>query len=288
MAKDTISLRQAASLALSRLKFPFVTAYQLGRLIFGLYRAGRIDGKRLEVRKPFPERRHFLEVRGFLTEHGVIQPVRGFPEGALYTLPGGGDVGALEVLCTVDPFAYVSHLSAMALHGLTDRIPQMIFASSPAPRQWHGFANEQLRKDLGEDLQSYVDAGFPLLRRSKFDKIRGQPVHLAQSSHLGAFKKLEPYGVRVSTLGRTFLDMLRDADLCGGIQHVMETYETHASAYLQLIIAELEQHGTDIDKIRAGYVLEERCRLSDPVFAHWQRHAKRGGAHSGHDGQLFR
>ena len=278
MINDTLSLRQATSLALSRRKFRVVTAYQLGQLIFGLYREGGSDGKRLEVRKLLPERRHFLEVRGFLTEHGVIHPVRGFPEGALYTLLGGSDIGAHELLCTMDPFAYVSHLSAMALHGLTDRIPRMIFASSPASRQWGGFADEQMRKDLGEELQSYVDAGFPLLRRSKFEKILGQPVHLAQSIHLGAFKKLEPHGVRVSTLGRTFLDMLRDADLCGGIQHVMDTYSAHAEAYLPLIIAEIDRHGTPIDKVRAGYVLEEQCHLSDPAFAHWHRHAKRGGS----------
>ena len=278
MTINTVSLRRAASLALSKLKFRAVTAYQLGQLIFRLYRDGGSDGKQLGGRKPLPERRHFLEVRSFLTEHGLIHSVRGFPEGALYTLLGGADVGAHELLCTADPFAYVSHLSAMALHGLTDRVPQVIFASSPAPRQWHGFADEQMRKDLGEALKFYVDAGFPLLRRSKFDKILGQPVHLARSSHLGAFKKLEPHGVRVSTLGRTFLDMLRDADLCGGIQHVMDTYEAHAATYLTLIIAEIEQHGTAIDKVRAGYVLEERCGLSDPVFVHWQRHAARGGS----------
>ena len=278
MREEIISLPQATSLALARLKFPVVTAYQLGRLIFGLYRVRGIDGRRLEVPGPLPERRHFLEVRTFLMEHAVIQPVRGFPVGAVYTLLGGVDVSAHELLCTVDPFAYLSHLSAMALHGLTDRIPQMIFAASPAPRQWRSFADELMRKDLGEDLQSYVDARFPLLRRTKYEKILGQPVHLAQSSHLGAFRRLEPHGVRVSTLGRTSLDMLRDADLCGGIQHVIETYEAHAAAYLQLIIAEVEQHGNDIDKVRAGYVLEERCGLSDPVFAHWRQHAKRGGS----------
>ena len=278
MDEDAIPLPQAASLALSRLKFPVVTAYQLGRLVFALDRAGSIDGQRREVRKPVPERRHFLEVRSFLTEHGMIHPVRGFPEGALYTLPGGANVGAHELLCTVDPFAYLSHLSAMALHGLTDRIPQMIFASSPSPRQWRSFADEQMRKDLGDELQSYVDAGFPMLRRPTFEKILGQPVHLAQSSHLGAFKRLESHGVRVSTLGRTFLDMLRDADLCGGIQHVLDTYRAHAAPYLQLIIGEVEQHGNDIDKVRAGYVLEERCGLSDPVFARWHQHAKRGGS----------
>ncbi len=277
-SRSTISLPQAASLALSDLKARAITAYELGKKIFGVYRAGGINGRRLEVRKPEPERRHFVEVLNFLDAHGVIRPVRGFPAGSLYTLLGTTDPEAHDLLCVADPFAYLSHLSAMAIHGLTDRIPHTIFASSPAPRQWRGFAMEQMEKDLGADTQAYVEAGFPTLRRSKFEKILGQPVHFARSSHHGAFKKLEPHGIRVSTLGRTFLDMLRDADLCGGIQHVIDTYEAHAREYLSLIIAEVDQHGTDIDKVRAGYVLEERCGLSSPSFAEWRRHAKRGGS----------
>jgi hypothetical protein len=40
----------------------------------------------------------------------------------------------------------------------------------------------------------------------------------------------------------------------------------------------VQQHGTDIDKVRAGYVLEEKCGLESPVFADWVGAAKRGGS----------
>lgn len=72
--------------------------------------------------------------------------------------------------------------------------------------------------------------------------------------------------------------MIRRPDLCGGIRHVIEVYKGHASTYLTLITAEIDAHGAPIDKIRAGYILEEMCSLSDPVVAGWQRYVQRGGS----------
>lgn len=276
--KRSISLLQATTLALSDYKLPTLTAYRLGVLLFDLYLAGEIHGQKLEVKKPLPERRHFRQVLQFLLSYGVLNSVRGFPTGAVYTLIGRSEPTAPELICAVDPFAYLSHLSAMEIHGLTDRLPHTLFVSSPSPQQWRSAANAQMRKDLGDRLTNYLDAGFPPLLRTRFEKVLGQPVHLTQSSHLGAFKKLEPNGVRVSTIGRTFLDMLRESDLCGGIQHVLDVYKQHAKAYLPLIVGEIDQHGTDIDKVRAGYVLEELCGLQVEALTAWLQAAKRGGS----------
>lgn len=52
--------------------------------------------------------------------------------------------------CVVDPFAYLSHLSAMEYHGLTQRMPSMLFLSSPAPIEWKTFAEARMWQDLGE------------------------------------------------------------------------------------------------------------------------------------------
>ena len=276
--KPTTSLAQASALALTALRLRVVTAYHLGRTVHRVYRDKGTGEQRVRVKKVLPEARHYREVLNFLESYGVLQAVRGFPAGSIFTLPGPEDPTAAELLCIADPFAYISHLSAMDIHGLTDRIPTTLFASSPAPSQWSAAARAQMEKDLGDDLPSYLDAGLPALRRTKFEKIHGKPVHLSHSSHLGAFKRLEPSGVRVSTIGRTFLDMLREPDLCGGIRHVLDCYEAHAKTYLSLITSEVEQHGSDIDKVRAGYVLEERCGLDLPEFAEWVRSAKRGGS----------
>jgi hypothetical protein len=276
--KNLISLPQAAALALSDASISLVTTYQLGRLVFALYIKREYKGQRIDLRKASPERRHLLAAQKTLLANGALRPVKSLPQGSLYSLPGAPDPDAHQLLCAVDPFAYLSHMSAMAIHGLTDRIPHTIFASSPEPKAWRGFADAQMEKDLGARLEAYVEAGFPILLRARVEKIQGQAVHMTKSAHLGAFKRLDPQGVRVSTLGRTFLDMLRDADLCGGMLHVMDVYLQHAKTYLPLITAEVDQHATDIEKVRAGYILEERCGFESPAFEQWVKVAKRGGS----------
>jgi predicted transcriptional regulator of viral defense system len=83
---------------------------------------------------------------------------------------------------------------------------------------------------------------------------------------------------RVATIGRTFLDMLRAPDSCGGIYHVMDRYAAEAPRYLRLIVDEIDRHGTNIDKVRAGYVLAERLKLAHPAFDAWRAFAQRGGS----------
>lgn len=277
ISQANLSFATAASLAVARHGADLLTEYELGVLLYRVLLAGGIEGRTLSL-KTSPARRHFLRARRHLVDSGALSAIRGLPLDSVYRVMGGGDPDPEAVLCTVDPFAFVSHLGAMALHGLTDRIPSMMFATTPDPVSWRERAEERMEKDLGEALEGYREAGFPLLVRRRFERILGRPVHLSHSSHLGAFKKLEPGRVRVSTLGRTFLDMLREPDLCGGIAHVLDVFAAHAGTYAPLIVAEVEQHGGPIDKVRAGYVLEERCGLDLPVFASWLKEVKRGGS----------
>jgi predicted transcriptional regulator of viral defense system len=180
----------------------------------------------------------------------------------------------------VDPFAYVSHLSAMEWHGLTDRIPKILFISSPIPRDWRRFARKKMQKDLGsnEHYVSYLDSSLPRLRRLSLTKAAGKTVHRHASLHTGAFTSVKDRPLRVSTIGRTFRDMIREPDLCGGIYHVLNVYQQHAERYLPLIVDEIDRHGTQIEKVRAGYILEERLALSDEIFTRWGSFIQRGGS----------
>ncbi|WP_295435308.1 hypothetical protein [uncultured Thiodictyon sp.] len=83
---------------------------------------------------------------------------------------------------------------------------------------------------------------------------------------------------RVATIGRTFLHLLREPDLCGGIYHVLDLFALQAPRYLRLIVDEIDRHGTTIDKVRAGYVLAERLDLTHPAFAVRRTFAQRGGS----------
>jgi len=72
--------------------------------------------------------------------------------------------------------------------------------------------------------------------------------------------------------------MLRNPSLCGGIYHVLDVYRENAKRYLRLIIDEVDRHGSAIDKVRVGYVLEERLGLTEPRVEKWIENVQRGGS----------
>src|SRR5271165_6690013 len=160
-SKKQLPLPQAAGLALAKLGRPTLTAYSLGVLVFDLYLKGEIEDHQSRVSNPPPERAQFTQVLDFFLSHGVLREVRGLPEHSVFSVIGQQDPMATELVCTVDPFAYVSHLSAMEIHGLTDRLPQTLFISTPPSTQWREFADEQMHKDLGTNVEKYEAAGFP-------------------------------------------------------------------------------------------------------------------------------
>ena len=40
----------------------------------------------------------------------------------------------------------------------------------------------------------------------------------------------------------------------------------------------MEQHGNAVERVRAGYLLDEVCRLSHPLVDGWTQKAQRGGS----------
>ena len=188
-----------------------------------------------------------------------------------------------ELICSIDPFAYISHLSAMEWHGLTDRIGHTLFYSSPTPKNWRAFALKKLQKDVGEhQIEAYLGENLPRLKRINIKKVGRNQIHRYLSDHLGAFTSIRGRTLRVSTIGRTFLDMLREPDFCGGIYHMLDVYKEFGPRYLTLIADEIDRHGSKIDKVRAGYILQERLELSDPRIEKWQEFVQRGGSRKLH------
>ena len=273
-----MEISTALTLELGSLHQPVVTTYQLGVRLFQLYQAKTYHGQALiRLEKDVPTPSDLKRVTDRLLENGVLQPYKGFSDTVFVLL--GKPPTAPEVACVLDPFTYLSHLNAMDYHGLTQRMPAMLFLSSPSPAEWPAFAEARMQRDLGKpQLESYRAAGLPALIRPRFDKLERQTVKVYTSLHLGAFIAVRDRALRVATVGRTFLDMIREPDLCGGIYHVLEVFEAHAATYLRLITDEIEQHGTKIDKVRAGYILDERCGLKSATLDRWQAEVQRGGS----------
>ncbi|MFA7666674.1 MAG: type IV toxin-antitoxin system AbiEi family antitoxin [Burkholderiaceae bacterium] len=247
---------------------PVVSDYELGVLL----------STRLEALQTAPSLQSYRTVVEKLKSFGLIFPDKDFKPGTVYHLFGRIKPKAMEVACAVDPFAYVSHLSAMEYHGLTDRFSRILYLTTPTDTEWREQAAARMEKELRAQLAAYRAARLPLLRRLPFERIEGQRVELMRRSSRGAFKTIRSTAIRVATIGRTFLDMVREPRNCGGIQHVVDIYRAHAGRNLAPIVEEIERRGNAVEKVRAGYLLDEVCRLSHPLIDGWAKHAQRGGS----------
>lgn len=271
-------ISQALFLSLGEITEPVITCYRLGLVLNQLYKNSSYQGEALDgltgdraTSKEFAFRLHELVHMGILKSHP------NYPSKAFRLLGRKGE-SAEEVACTIDPFCYLSHLSAMSHHGLTNRLPVKLFVSSPSISRWKAEAESRMKKDLGANYEGYCENGMPRLVRLRLLKIGRMDVHRFQSNHWGAYINVRGRTLRVSSIGRTFLDMLRNPELCGGMRHVMEVFESNAETYLPLIVDELERNGSPIDKVRAGYILDEKLKIRNEKVEGWVSCAQRGGS----------
>jgi len=243
---------------------PVLSAYALGIMIFRLHQSAEVEQRPASLEVQALGRQQYKEMESQLLSVGVLEKIPHL-RGKAYSIFGRSKAPAAEFICGVDPFCYISHLSAMEF---------------PSTSEWRKLAKEQMQKDLVEYYPAYIAARFPHLVSFRMEKFGKTPIEYINSSHLGAFKNIHDRSLRVSTIGRTFLDMLRRPDLCGGMQHVIDVYKDTARKYLRLIQDEIDTHGTGIEKVRAGYILSEFCgaRSEQRIQAWKEQFAQRGGS----------
>ena len=276
---DFMDIIAAITAHLIESRRPVITDYDLCMTLFSLHKAKRYHRQRIDIStKILSFDTVESEIVRPLVDLGIIARHKDFPEGRVFRIVGSRFPEPGSVACSVDPFAYVSHLSAMEYHGLTDRLPKILFISTPPPREWAKFAVQKMEKDCLGLLKDYFKCNLPKLIRIKFDVIQKHRVNRYSSIHHGAFKNVEDKNIRISTIGRTFLDMLRKPEYCGGMRHVIEVFTSFGANYKRLIIDEIDRNGKAIEKARAGYLLEEYCDVKDERMDQWARHVQRGGS----------
>lgn len=188
-------------------------------------------------------------LRSGLVWQGVLKPLKEIPD--VYAL-FGKEFEPADIICTIDDHAVISHLSAMAHHGLTDRMPRDCFYTDVRSKGARRHARPE----------SYGGARF--IRTTTRDEIK--------------FIQLHGSVVRITTVGRTLLDMLRKPVLCGGVNHVLGIFDEQGGVWVNELVAEVNAWGNSIDKVRAGYVLDERLQIDHAVLDEWAQHASRGGS----------
>ena len=278
MASEPLKWRDALDLKLrAEYKAPVISNYQIAVELMTLMAGDEYAGRPLKKPSRPVDRRMFYEARNTLLKRALLVADKNLPN-TLLRFPDRKDADPAEVLCAVDPFGHIAFLSAMTFHGLTNRLPRVLYMVTPDPRTWSQLAASRMSRDLGNLEVEFRTQELPTIRHTKLSKLDGMTVEIFRSKDMGGWRNAREGAVRVTTIARTFLQMLQRPELCGGIRHVMEVYEQHAKENLTSIITEFNQQGTKIDRVRAGYILEEVCDIEDPRLDAWTKDAIRGGS----------
>lgn len=275
--KKSISLNDAIELkVLTEHKPPVIHEYEFIRYVAELYLKKTYAGYTIsKISSPYPEKSIFSRHLQKLMSRGAFSQIGSLP---VYSV-SGAQPSVQQVVCTVNPFCYLSHLSAMEWHHLTDLIPHAIHLITCSPKQFKILASELAAEDFiaPENMPGVPRAHHKINEKNIMN-------HIIHEHSRTKFKSMPAQknsgGIRVAPVGQTFLDMLKEPRFCGGINHVLNVFEEHAERYLPLIIRTTEKQGNNIDKMRVGYLLEEHFRFAknNPTIENWKNLAQRGGS----------
>lgn len=257
--------------ALEKQPVPVITDYDLALLIHRLYHEANCGNTLHPEGIQIPKSIIYTIVTG-LTEFNIIKRNKYFTGGTVFYIVKNTSKDVYSILCSVDPFIYISHLSAMTLYGLSDKPTNNIYITEPPSNTWTHLANAKILKDN----ISFNNA--PKLQKINFDKVGNYRVIKYTDKIYGEFTALKNSNVRITNLGRTFLDMVRKPDHSGTMQHVLDTYTEFGPQYSDLIIDQFNRFGSPIEKVRAGFILEEYCGVRNPIVDSWIKFRQRGGS----------
>lgn len=275
--QNTIPLSTALQrLILTEHPKPVINRYELTRYLVHLFRDKTYDGQPIgKISTDLPQPAVIERNIDNLINKGVLTQIGSLP---VFAVAGPVAPTAQQIICTLNPFCYLSHLSAMEWHHLTDRIPHTVHTTTCSATAFRQLADEKAAEDFPFSPALSLP-GIPLRHSKPTGEIQGKTIQ----EH--SRKDFQPYpeqqgsgGIRVAPVGRTFLDMLQEPQYCGGFTHVLDVFTEHAKRYLPVILKAIDKDGKLIDKVRAGYILEERLGHQHPIIDGWKALVQRGGS----------
>lgn len=250
---------------------PIITQFGFFQIVRKMYRDH--DGRKLYLRRDAPTKDDYARIVSDLKKTASVASDRDYG-GRFIRVLTVSDLPAEDIVCLVDPTCHVSHLSAMQRWGLTDRRSDALILTRPDRRTATQRIRDYMRETLGEDETT----PFPLRIVGHPDRVRRRAIRVHESKAAGKWLRNRGSEFRLSTIGQTFLDMLRRPDLCGGMSHVLDVWEEHAETYLDEIVSAVDPCVSNLVKSRAGYILEEHLGLRHRVIESWKRFGQRGGS----------
>ena len=229
--------------------------------------------RQLYLRRETPTLDDYNRLRSMLREANVIGTDRDYGRRGVIRVMAVPDLPAEDVICLVDPTCYVSHLSAMQRWGLTDRRSDALMMTRPDRRTVAAQLRIRMAEGLAEDEVTHF---LKIVRHPA--RVRSRPVRMHESKAAGASIQSRGSDARLSTIGQTFLDMLQEPGLCGGMAHILDIWDEHAGIYLDDIVSAVDTAASGLVKSRAGYILEERLGLQHPDIERWKAFGQRGSS----------
>ena len=246
-----------------------ITPYAFFQLIQVMYR----EGKSLYLRDADPNEEIYYRRRRNMYKAGILRNDGDYGSRLIRVLTVS-EQSAEEIVCLADPLCYVSHLSAMQRRSLTDRSSKALICTRPTRK----ISTAQLSNMMSNHPSPSPPKRFRLYYIGHPKTVRNRPLRVFESKAAGAFINVRGRDMRLATIGQTFLDMLQQPELCGGISHVLDVYDEYAKFWINQIVASVDSSNSSIVKCRAGYILEERLGLDDKRIESWKTLAQRGGS----------
>lgn len=159
---------------------------------------------------------------------------------------------ALEIAVLLFPKGYLTHYTAMYLHGLTGQVPKTIFVNT---EQRMMYSVEDAREDLD---QKRIDAAFSKnIERGRivteFEGYQIRRIHGKDTGGAGVVRlQTGRMNVSVTNVERTLIDIAVHPGLSGGIHEVIKAYE-NTSQNLTASITKLIHYLKQIDYVYPYY-----------------------------------
>jgi predicted transcriptional regulator of viral defense system len=230
-------------------------------IIREIFRAS--DRRQLFLRDPVATGEGLARVIRNLQKAGAIGTDEDYHK-AVYRVHSVDDGSAEEICALVNPFGYISHLSAMQRWGLTDRRPEALHLTMPPANGIKPRLEEQMLADYGvpfANLPAGEAVKLPFIRHP--EAVRGRKISVYETKTPGKWLRVQGAHARLATIGQTFVDMLERPNYCGGMAHVVDVWREHATTYQEEIIGAVEETATPIAKVRAGYLLDDILGVID-------------------------
>jgi predicted transcriptional regulator of viral defense system len=179
-------------------------------------------------------------------------------------------LNALKVISDLYPLGYFSHLSAMQIHKLINKEHDVLYFSTVDRKTWKNKFLDSLPK---ENYQLFKD-DYDKEIKDLIPRFPTEENYISKYLLVFTNKKIidseSVDNIPVRKLSFLFLDMVKSPQYCGGIETVINVFQKYSSILLEEILEVAEKYGTNMDRARIGFILDELLGVKHNLIEKWK------------------